>query len=74
MEVCSEAIEAEQVKGFGGKDQKVHCSYIGFDLTTRRPAKRCQQGRLRDGLGWRGESATGKCISHWRGSNWCVSE
>ena len=46
--------EAGQVK----KDQKVYCSYIGFDLTTRRPAKRCQQGRLRDGLGWRGESAT----------------
>lgn len=45
--------EAGQVR----KDQKVHCSYIEFDLTMRCPAKRCQQGRLRDGLGWRGELA-----------------
>lgn len=46
--------EAAQVK----KDQNVHCSCIGFDLTTRCPAKRCQHSRLRGELGWRGESAT----------------
>lgn len=32
---------------------KDHYSYIGFDLMMR-----CQQDRMRDGLGWRAESVT----------------
>lgn len=74
VEVCSEVIEAGQVRTFGRKDQKVHCSYIEFDLTTRCPAKRCQRGRLRDGLGWRGELAMEKYISPWHSSDRCASE
>lgn len=57
------------------KDQKVHCSYIGFDLMTKCPAKRCPQGRLRGGLGWRGESVTASTfLISTVSSNWCVSE
>lgn len=58
MEVCSEVTEGGQVKRFGRKDQKVHCSYVWFGLMTRCLAKRCRQGSLRHGLGWRGELAT----------------
>lgn len=39
----------------------------------RRPAKSCQQGRLRDGLGWSRVSSR-KHLSHWHSSGWCGSE